>query len=79
MHEPLTQREFDTWRESDRAFKEQVLSHMEYQETTNRDTARRVTSLEIKDSERSVFRVGFISSVISAIVGGVTGAVFGRG
>lgn len=78
MNEPLTQREFDTWRETDSLFKQQMLAHISNQTETNFGVERRVSMLEAH-KDKSNTRVSVISSLVSAVVGGIVGAFTGRG
>ena len=74
--EPLSQREFDTWRETDTAFKEQMLAHITQQTAVNFDVERRVTTLQTHQ-DRSNTRVSIISTLVSSVVAAVVGAFAG--
>ena len=72
----LTQREFDTWRESDDAFKAEVRGFIGIQTATNLGTEGRLTAVEVQQQkcEDTVSRrTTWLSAVVSAIVGGLTG------
>jgi hypothetical protein len=72
----LSQREFDTWREDDKVFKDQVLVHMAAQVTLNLATHGRVTILETNQEKcrsKMVNTTTWLSAVVSAIVGGLFG------
>lgn len=73
---PLSQREFDTWRESDTAFKEQMLAHITQQTATNFDVERRVSTLQAYQ-DRSNTRTGVISTLVSSVVAAIVGAIAG--
>jgi hypothetical protein len=75
--DPLSQREFDTWRESDEAFKREMRDHILVQTTTNLAVEGRVTSLETH-REHAIIGIGIFSSIISTIVGSIAGFIFGR-
>lgn len=78
--QPLSQREFDTWRADDAVLKRQILTHMQLQSAMNLDVERRLTSVEMKqeDCAKAVsVRTTWVSSVVSAIVGGIVGAFTG--
>jgi hypothetical protein len=76
MEPTLTQREFDTWREGDTDFKQQMLAHMASQTEINREFERRVTTVETKQEEcaQSVTRrSAWISGIVAALLGGLAG------
>lgn len=77
----LTQREFDTWRETDAELKRQIISHMENQTAINLVVQGRLTAVEIeqKDCRAKVSRrSSLISGVVAAIVGSITTYFAGR-
>lgn len=74
MSEPLTQREFELWREGDAEFKQQLLAHVQEQVKLNISVAQRLSTVEAKqeECENSVSRrTTWISSLVAAAVGGV--------
>ena len=76
-NEALSQREFDTWREGDTAFKQQMLEHMETQTTLNRQVEGRLSVVETQQG-KSATKSATISTVVSAIVSGVVAAFSGK-
>lgn len=82
MADPLlSQREFDTWREGDEAFKQQLLTHMQNQVAHNLNHEGRLATVEAKQEEcasKMSTRTTWISSIVSAVVGGLVGAFTGR-
>ena len=81
MNGALTQREFDTWRESDAELKRQIISHMEKQTEINLNVEGRLTVVEVeqKDCRAKVSRRStFISGIVAAIVGSITTYFAGR-
>ena len=77
MSDPaLSQREFDTWRESDETFKRQLTDYMQTQTELNLNIQGRVSGLEAH-RDKSDTRTGIISSIVSAVVGAVVGAISG--
>lgn len=74
MEAPLTQREFDTWRESDRDFKANMLAHIKDQQNLNLIMDRRVGTLELNrdnDKSQSAKWTTVIAAAVSAAIGGV--------
>ncbi len=71
----LTQREFDTWRESDNEFKGEMRAFIAAQVALNLSTEKRVATVEtrLENGER---RVAIITGLISSI-GGAVGGFFG--
>ena len=77
MSDPaLSQREFDTWRESDETFKRQLTDYMQAQTELNLDVQGRVSSLEAHKGKSDI-RAGTISSIVSAIVSTIVGVISG--
>lgn len=62
---PLTQREFDAWREGDAEFKRRVLDHIEKQHDRNIEVESRLTAVEGGEQRNKRVSVG---SVVAAIV-----------
>lgn len=76
MDATLTQREFDTWREGDSEFKQQLVAHMAQQTRLNLLVEGRITAVEIQVrecSEGATRRTVWLSSLVSAIAGAVAG------
>ena len=76
MEAPLSQREFDTWREEDTAFKVEMRSFMAIQNDVNLDVERRVTSVETnyqRLEQRAITRTGIVSSIVAAVIGALGG------
>lgn len=73
----LTQREFDTWRETDAQWKHIMLAHVEGQEKLNLVNEGRLTALETNQSRLGTI-AGWISAIVAAIVGGITGAFWSK-
>ena len=70
---PLSQREFDTWREDDRAFKDDMRAFMESQTRLNLDYEGRLSTVEAKqdDCESTINRrSGMIAGLVAAVIGG---------
>lgn len=63
--EPLSQREFDSWRKTDDEFKRRVLDHVDDQTKRNLEIEGRMTSVESGELRNK--RVS-ISSVVAAII-----------
>ena len=81
MNNPLTQAEFDRWCESDTEFKQRILRHVETQVEINLDNAAAIATLRVKQEECADLvsrRSTWLSSVVSAIIGGIIGAFSGR-
>jgi hypothetical protein len=76
-NEPLSQREFDLWREADEEFKRAVLKHVEAQVALNLASEQRLTKLETH-REHAIISLGIFTSLVAAIVGGMAGLFFGR-
>lgn len=66
----LTQREFDAWREDDRALKERILDYMDQQDNLNRESEGRISTLEAGCDKNK--KVGWISMAIALITGMAT-------
>lgn len=76
MDAPLSQREFDTWREGDETFKSEIRQFISRQTVINLDVEGRLTGVLHEHGHRerqTVIRAGFLSSIIGAIVGALTG------
>ena len=76
----LTQREFDTWRQGDDAFKQQVLTHLQQQASVNLDVEGRVSTMEAnvaKVEASGSRRTTWLSAIVSAIVSGLVGLFVG--
>lgn len=76
----LEQREFDTWKQGDDQFKQEIRRYIEVQTQMNLDMEGRVSKVEAKITEVSEGhgrRTTWISGVVSAIVGAVVGALSG--
>lgn len=76
----LTQREFDSWRQGDTEFKQQMREHIEIQSALNLATERRMTLIEASAGEgggsgMSKTRVSVISSIVSAAISGLVTAL----
>lgn len=81
MSDPLSQFEFNLWREGDTAFKRQMLDHIASQQTLNAILDRRMTTAEVNlatmDANRNSDRASMakwatvIAAAISAAVGGL--------
>lgn len=74
----LTQREFDTWCKNHDPKMDRILDYIETQTAINLAMEKRMTTVEIeqRDYEAATSRrVTWISSVVSAVVGGVLGSV----
>lgn len=77
MEKLLSQREFDTWRESDAEFKEQVLGHIKTQTVDNLRTENRLTTLE-SDKAHALRQHGWVANVVSALIGALAGSISGK-
>jgi hypothetical protein len=78
MDAALTQREFDTWREGDEAFKQEMRQLMFAHADLHRETEGRLSVLETnqkKQTTQTVNRTTWVSAIVSAIVGGLFGWV----
>ena len=76
----LTQREFDTWREEDAAFKIELRSHIAAQALVNLDVEGRVSTIEanvVKAEMSGSRRTTWLSAIVSAIVSGLVGLFVG--
>ena len=76
----LSQREFDSWKELDGEFKQRMRTHIQQQANSNIRLHERLATVEAKQDEyagASNRKVTWISSIISALVGGIVGAVTG--
>ena len=74
METPLSQREFDTWREGDETYKHVMQNFVNTQSAFNLKIVDRVSAVEAKqeDCESSLGRrSGLISGVVAAIVGAI--------
>lgn len=76
-NQPLSQREFDTWRQvADQSHEEtnrkldRILDHVESQHDLNRVTEGRLSKLEVGSGKQK--RVGWTSMVIALITGVAT-------
>ena len=81
MDAPLSQREFDTWRESDTTFKEDIRQFMQLQTDINLNMEGRMSSVEgnyEQLEQRAITRIGLISSFIAAVIGSVGGWLAGK-
>lgn len=81
MSEFLTTREFENWSRNQDSKLDRILNHVESQTEINLDNAAAIATLRAKQEEYTgqlSKRTTWISSVVSAIVGGVAGALFGR-
>ena len=70
----LTQREFDTWREGDERFKNELMTMMTSHQNLHLATEGRLASLEAKHekaSTQTINRTTWVSAVVAAIVGGL--------
>lgn len=74
----LEQREFDTWREGDAEFKQQMLEHIKAQTELNLSVQGRLTTVE-NEQGKSGRRTTWVSSTISAIIAAIIGAIAGAG
>ncbi len=77
MDTPLSQREFDTWRESDNTFKGEMRDFIAVQVGLNLAAEHRFTKVEEKQasSERKVIA---ITTVISSAIGALMGFISGK-
>jgi ferric-dicitrate binding protein FerR (iron transport regulator) len=78
MDAALTQREFDTWREGDEAFKQEMRQLMMLHADLHRKVEGRISTLEAnhkKQTTQAVNRTTWVSAIVSAIVGGLFGWV----
>lgn len=75
MEEPLTQREFDLWREADNQFKVRLEAFIDKQVEINEDAKVRLKALEVAN-DRSVMRTGLVATVVSGIGGTVIHTLF---
>lgn len=73
----LSQREFDTWRESDTQWKSVVLEHVAEQGKVNREIASKVSALETNQLRAGTL-ASWVIAVVAAVVSGLTGLFFGR-
>lgn len=67
---PLTQREFDTWRETDEQFKNQMLGFCRTQTELNLRIEGRMSTIESKQEDTDATikrRTGLITALASAI------------
>lgn len=80
----LSQREFDTWREEDRAFKADMRSFIEIQTRMNLDIEGRLSTVQAKQNEcesSTNRRATWVSAVVSALIGALAtafGWIFAR-
>lgn len=77
MDKLLSQREFDTWRESDAEFKNRVLGHIETQTVDNLRTENRLSTLE-SDKEHSLRQHGWVNNMVAAVIGAIVGGLSGK-
>lgn len=76
MAEALSQREFDTWREGDEAFKAEMRQLLRDHASLHVSTEGRLSTLEAtqeKTNQKAVARIAGMASIISAFVGGLFG------
>lgn len=73
----LTTREFDKWSEADSEFKKQLREHIQTQIDINLHSEGRLAALE-EYKNNATMRVGVLSSLVSAVVGGIVGLFSGR-
>jgi hypothetical protein len=66
--EPLSREVFEVWRDEDKRFKEQLLSHVETQAQLNLRIESRLSSLETYRQTDAV-KLGIFSTIVSAIIG----------
>lgn len=81
METPLTQREFDLWRESDEAFKRRLEEHMTTQAVINLDTAVRVKALEVNQENAGRLSAKLstvVAAAVSALIGGTFALIGGK-
>lgn len=74
---PLSQHEFDLWREGDTTFKTAILKHIETQVELNRESEGRLVALETNQLRAGTL-ASWISAVIAAIVGSLAGAFWSK-
>jgi hypothetical protein len=81
MEQPLSQREFDLWREADNDFKQQVLTHVQGQIALNLQSEGRMKAIEIRQdsSERRATLVATGFSTVMAALAALFGTLFARG
>lgn len=72
---PLTQREFDVWREGDNAFKARLEQHLIAQQQVNTDTEARLKVLE-DQHERANTRTGYIAAIVAGFAGTIVHTIF---
>lgn len=70
MAEPLSAREFDTWREGHDRNIERILAHLDAQVTLNRSNEGRIVALETNQAA-----AGKLSAKLSGVVGAIVAAV----
>lgn len=81
METPLTQREFDLWRESDEAFKRRLEEHITTQAVINLDTAVRVKALEVNQENAGRLSAKLstvVAAAVSALIGGAFALIGGK-
>lgn len=74
--EALSQREFDTWKEEHDKKMDLVVGFIATQTSLNLATERRISTVETnqeKCKSQAVNRTTWVSAIVSAIVGGVSG------
>ena len=74
MDAPLTQREFDLWREGDDTFKHVMRGFINTQTALNLSVQGRLSTVEAEQEECKEFtnrRATWISGVVAAIIGSV--------
>lgn len=74
---PLSQREFDTWREDDREFKGEMRQFVAAQVSVNLTNERRISTIEEKQKSNDR-KVVALTTVISSAVTSALAYVFNR-
>lgn len=75
----LSQREFDTWREGDTAFKEEIRGLLVSHAALHLTTEGRLATVEANQDKcrsKAVSTTTWLSALVSAIVGGAIGLWF---
>lgn len=81
MAEPLSQREFDLWREGHDDRMERLLDYMDSQVTLNRSNEGRIVALETNQAaagKLSARLSGAVGAVVAALISGVFHFIGGR-
>ena len=82
METPLSQREFDSWRQDDDVFKQRIEGFLTAQTEINLDNSAAISTLRAKQEEcqeHVARRTTWVSALVSAIVGGIVGLFAGKG